>query len=116
MRNRGAVMTITDTAPVDAISDALVASRAKLPAVMRQITDPSPHAVGDVDHRETEQHVSGSAEYFPAAARGEADLERLDEVDAGNARALADNPERDPRVLAGRFDRAGEALAAMPGT
>lgn len=66
-----------------------------------------------MDHRETEQHVSGSAEYFPAAARGEADLERLDEVDADNARPLADNPEPNPRALAGRFDRGGEALAAL---
>lgn len=105
-------MTITDTASVDAICDALVASRAKLSAVMRQITDPSPHAVGTWTIGETAQHLSGSAEYFLAAARGEADLERLDEVDAGNARALADNPERDPRVLADRFDRGGEALVA----
>ena len=66
-------MTVTDTAPVDAICDALVANRAKLPAVMRQITDPSPHAVGTRTIGETAQHVSGSAEYFLAVARGEAD-------------------------------------------
>jgi hypothetical protein len=60
-------MTITDTAPVDAICDAPVASRAKLSAVMRQITDPSPHAVGMWTIGETAQHVSGSAEYFLAA-------------------------------------------------
>jgi hypothetical protein len=105
-------MTITNTASVDAICDALVASRAKLSAVMRQITDPSPHAVGTWIIGETARHLSGSAEYFLAAARGEADLERLDEVDAGNARDLVDNPERDPRVLADRFDRGGEALVA----
>jgi hypothetical protein len=69
-------MTITNTAPADAICDALVASRAKLPAVMRQITDPSPHAAGTWTIGETAQHVSGSAKYFLAAAHGEADLER----------------------------------------
>src|SRR5512146_1302790 len=105
-------MTITDTAPADAICDALVASRAKLPAVMRQITDPSPHAVGDVDHRGDSTARVRLGRVLPCRRAWCGGLERLDEVDAGNARALADNPERDPRVLADRFDRAGEALAA----
>lgn len=49
---------------------------------------------------------------LPCRPRGEANLERLDEVDAGNARGLAENPERDPRVPADRLDRGGEALVA----
>jgi hypothetical protein len=60
--------------------------------------------------------VSGSAEYFLAAARGEADLERLDEVDANNARAVAEDAERNPRILADRSDRGGEALVAYART
>ena len=106
-------MTITSAGRVGALCDTLALSRAQLSAVMRQITDPSPTAVGTWSIGETAQHMSGSAEYFLAAALGEADLERLDEVDASNARELAANPERDPRVLAERFDKGGEALVAF---
>lgn len=105
-------MTVTCAPLVTAVCDALVDSRGKLSATMRQITDPSPRAVGTWTIGETAQHVSGSAEYFLAAARGGADLERLDEVDANNARALAEDAERNPRILADRFDRGGEALVA----
>lgn len=109
-------MTITYAPSVKALCDALVVSREKLSATMRQVTDPSPRAVGTWTIGETAQHVSSSAEYFLAAARGEADLERLDEGDANNARALAENVERDPRILADRFDRGGEALVAYART
>ena len=69
-------MTIAYATSVNALCDALVVSREKLSATMRQVTDPSPRAVGTWTIGETAQHVSSSAEYFLAAARGEADLER----------------------------------------
>lgn len=104
--------TISFSPSVDALCDALVVSGRRLSAIMRQVTDPSPRAVGTWTIGETAHHVSGSAQYLLAAARGEAELERIDEVDASNARALAENPERDPQVLADRFDRGEEALVA----
>lgn len=109
-------MTITYAPSVNALCDALVVGRDRLSATMQKVTDPSPRAVGTWTIGETAQHVSSSAEYFLAAARGEADLKRLDEVDAGNSRTLAENPERDPRYLADRFDRGGEALVAYART
>jgi uncharacterized protein (TIGR03083 family) len=109
-------MTISSASRVGVLCDELTAVRAQLSVVLRQITDPRPTAVGSWSIGETAQHLSGSAEYFLAAARGEADLERLDEIDASNARALAADPEREPRVLADRFDRGGEALVAFART
>jgi hypothetical protein len=103
-------MTISSASRVGALCAALTAVRAELSVVMRQITDPSPTAVGSWSIGETAQHLSGSAEYFLAAARGE----------ASNARVLAANPERDPRVLADRFDatvhaaRSGARVSTRP--
>jgi hypothetical protein len=79
---------------------------------MRQISDPSRHAVGTWSIGETAAHVSGSGAYFLASLRGEVELERLDEVDTGNALALTQFPERDTRVLADRLVKGGEALVA----
>ncbi len=106
-------MKTASASQVEACCDALVVSRARLSAVMRQVTDPSATAVGTWTIGETAQHLSGSAEYWLAAIRGDTDLERLDEVAASNARALAANPERDPRVLADRLDRGEDALVAF---
>ena len=55
-------MTITYATSVKALCDALVVSREKLSATMRQVTDPSPRAVGTWTIGETAQHVSSSAE------------------------------------------------------
>lgn len=98
--------------PVDVLCDALAVSGRQLSAVMRQVRDPSPMAVGTWTIGQTAQHVSGSAENLLATARGEAELEEIGEVEASNARVLAENPERDPRILADRFDRGEEALVA----
>ena len=57
-------MTITYAPSVKALCDAMVVSREKLSATMRQVTDPSPRAVGTWTIGKTEQHVSSSAEYF----------------------------------------------------
>jgi len=109
-------MTITYAPSVNALCDALVVSREKLSATMRQVTDPSPRAVGTWTIGETAQHVSSAAEYLLAAVRGEADLERFDEVDEINARVLAEDEERSPRILADRFDRGSMALVAYART
>ena len=106
------ISTISFAPSVDALCDALAVSGRRLSVIMRQVMDASPTAVGTWTIGETAQHVSGSAEYLLAAARGQAELERIDEVEASNARALADNPERDPRILADRFNRGEEALVA----
>lgn len=95
--------TVTDKY-VEDVCRALVRNAEQLAAVLRQISDPSPTAIGIWSIGETANHVAGSHEYFLAAARGEATLESLDEVDAGNARSLAEDPERDPSVLADRLE------------
>lgn len=83
---------------------------ARLAALMRQIDDPTPIAVGEWSIGDTAHHVADSVGYFLGTARGEIAPERLDEVDAGNAQLLADDPERDPRTLADRFEHDTEAL------
>ena len=105
-------MTISFAPSVEALCNALTASADRLSAIMRQVNDPSPRAVGTWTIGETAQHVSGAPEYFLAAARGQAELRRLDAAEAGNARDLAVNPERNPQILADRLGRGEQALAA----
>lgn len=105
-------MTTTSRSSVTALCDALETDYTRLSTTMRKINDPSPRAVGTWSIGETALHVSGSADAFLAALRGEDEFERLDEVDASNAQALAQNPERDPRVLADVLVHGGEALVA----
>lgn len=101
---------------VDAVCTALVRNAEQLAAVLRQIRDPAPKAIGIWSIGETANHVAGSHEYFLAAARGEAALEGLDEVDAGNAQSLAEDPERDPSVLADRLEGGVKELVRYAGT
>ncbi len=101
---------------VDALCGALADSGARLSAMMRQVSDPGPRAIGTWSIGETAHHVAGGPGYFLAAARGEAELEGLDDVDAGNAQDLAEDPERDPRVLADRFDDGVRALVTYART
>lgn len=102
----------TSTRPpsVARLCDALLTSSSALAAVMRQVTDPAAPAVGTWAIAETAAHVSRSADHFMPAARGEAGPERLDEVDAANAQALSDDPERDLRTLADRLECGERAL------
>jgi uncharacterized protein (TIGR03083 family) len=102
-------MTTNTDQHVDSVSAALVRSAEELASLLRQIDDPSPKAVGVWSIGETANHVAGSHEYFLTAARG-APLESLDEVDAGNARSLAADPERDPSVLADRLEAGAKEL------
>jgi uncharacterized protein (TIGR03083 family) len=105
-------VAISSAPSVEALCNTLTAGADKLSAIMRQVTDPRPRAVGTWTIGDTAQHVSGAPEYFLAAARGEGELRRLDAAQAGNARDLAVNPERDPQILADRLSRGGRALAA----
>jgi uncharacterized protein (TIGR03083 family) len=99
-------------APVGALCDALQAASARAAESMRLVTDPRPTAIGVWSIGETANHLSGSAGYFLAAARELAEPERLEEADAAHARALAADPERDPRILADRLERNEQALIA----
>lgn len=101
---------------VDAIRGALADSGAQLSAIMRQVSDPGARAIGTWSIGETAHHVASSPDYFLNAARGEAELEGLDDVDTGNARELAEDPERDPRVLADRLDDGIPALVGYART
>lgn len=88
----------------------------EMSALMRQITDPSRPAIGIWTIGETACHVAGSGDYFLGAARGDREPERLGEVAAGNAQALAEDPERDPRRLADRYSQGIRDLAGYAGT
>jgi uncharacterized protein (TIGR03083 family) len=90
---------------VGATGDALVQATERLSGTMRQVTDRTRRAVGTWDIGETAYHVAGSPAYFLAGARGQAELLRLVDVAAGIAQRLARDPERDPGVLAERFER-----------
>lgn len=109
-------MTRTTDRHVDAVNTALVRDAEKLASVLRRIGDPTPKAIGTWSIGETANHVASSPEYFLAAARGEATLESLDEVDAGNARSLAQDPERDPSVLADRLETGVKELVSYAAT
>lgn len=89
---------------VDAMCEALTDSGARLSAMMRQVKDPSPRAVGTWSIGETAHHAVDGPDYFLAAVRREAGVVGLDDIAADNARRLAEDPERNPRVLADRFD------------
>ena len=101
---------------VEAMCAALAGSGARLSAIMRRVSDPGPRAIGTWSIGETARHVAAGPGYFLAAARGEAELESLDNIGAGNAHELAEDPERDPRVLADRFDEAIGALVSYART
>lgn len=109
-------MATTADRQVDAVSMALVRSAEKLASVLRRISDPTPKAIGTWSIGETANHVAGSHEYFLAAARGVATLESLDEVEAGNARSLAEDPERNPSVLADRLETGVRELVSYART
>lgn len=98
---------------VGALCDELIGTASALAAVMRQVADAASPAVGVWTVGEAAAHVSGSADYFLGAARGDRVRERIDQVDVANARALAAEHERDPRRLAARLEAGEAALAAF---
>ncbi len=101
---------------LEEMRQALEEAGREMSVLMRQVTDPARPAIGTWTIGETARHVAGSAEYFLRAARGEGEPERLGDVAAGNARALAEDPERDPRVLVTRYRRGITDLAGYAGS
>lgn len=114
-RERMVTMATTTDSHVDAVCTALVRNAERLAEVLRQISDPTPNAIGIWSIAETANHVAGSHEYFLAAARGDATLESLDDVDTANARSLAEDPERHPSVLADRLGAGVQGLVRYAG-
>lgn len=89
---------------------AILAYATKLAAALVAVPDPSKRAVGHWNIAETATHVSHSSSYFLAAARGEADLEDLDENAATTTRAVAQDRERRLPILAERILTGERAL------
>ncbi len=107
-----AMRTMRVAPGVDELCEALTATSASLSEVMRQVTDPTPIAVGHWSIGETAAHVSGSAAAFLTAVRGERTPHSIAGSDAANERSLGEDPERDPRVLASRLEAGERALVA----
>lgn len=102
---------ISGAPAVASLCDMLEVVSARLAVLMRTIEDPSPPAVGAWSIGETAAHVSGSGSRFLRAVRG-GPPERVDDLAAANARALAVLPERDPRRLADRLEAGDAELVA----
>lgn len=97
-------MAMTGDVLVGSMCEALAEAGAQLSATMRRVGNPGPRAIGTWSIGETARHVASAPGYFLAAARGECELIRLEDVAERSASSLAKDPERDPRVLADRFD------------
>jgi uncharacterized protein (TIGR03083 family) len=91
---------------VGRLCDALDRAGERFVALLRLGPEPSAPAIGRWSVGDTAVHASWSPTYFLGVVRGEmAEPEALDDVARNNARVLAADPERDPRVLADRLDR-----------
>lgn len=97
---------------VSSLSRALSEAGNDFASMLRRVSDPGRPAIGTWTVGETAAHAARSPEYFLEAAKGEVALAALDDVADHNAEFLADNPERDPRVLADRFEDNERALLA----
>ena len=103
--------------PVGRLCDSLQRASGRLAALLRRDPDPAARAIGRWNIGETAAHASSSPTHFLAVARGEiADLETIDHVDRSNAEHLASDPERRPRVLAARLERADDELVSYART
>ena len=103
--------------PVDRLCDSLQRASGRLAALLRRDPDPAARAIGRWNVGETAAHASSSPTHFLAVARGElADLDTIDHVDRSNAEHLASDPERRPRVLAARLERADDELVSYART
>ncbi len=99
-----------DAPTVPQLCDTLLATSSALATLMRQVSDPTPNAVGVWSLGETAAHVSRSAIYFLGAASGDGALERLGELGPASTQMLARDRERDPRNLADRLESGERAL------
>lgn len=86
---------------------ALAAAGSRCAHLLRQVDDHTRPAVGTWSVGETAAHLSSSAAFFLAVARGEQQPERLEDVSRNNAEYLRAHLERRPDVLADEFE-AGE--------
>jgi uncharacterized protein (TIGR03083 family) len=83
-------------------------------AMLRGVRDPEVPAIGEWNAGEAAAHASNSSRHFLATLRGDAiEREEYDRIAESNARALADDPERDPRRLADRLEHGERELVAF---
>jgi hypothetical protein len=101
---------------VDSVSRALTEAGSAFASMLRRVKDPDRPAIGVWTVGETAAHAAHSPEYFLEAAQGTATLAALDDVADHNAEFLSDHPERDPYVLADRFELNELALTTYAGT
>lgn len=107
-------MGTTTTVPaVEAACQALLTYSSRLADVLEHVGDPAARAVGVWSIAETAVHLSQSSPYFLAAARGEAELEDVNDNAATTVRTVAEEPERDLHVLAGRVVQGEHDLVAF---
>ena len=106
-------MDVTSAGPaVETACQALLKYSRRFADALQQVADPAVRAVGTWNIAETAVHVSQSAPYFLAAARGQAELEDINDNAATMVRSVAGEPERDLRVLANRIVRGEQDLVA----
>ena len=101
---------------VDSLSRALTEAGNDFASMLRRVKDPDRPAIGSWTVGETAAHVARSAGYFLEVAKGETPPIALGDVADHNAEFLADNPERDPHVLADRFENDELALLTYAGS
>jgi len=101
---------------VDSLSRALTEAGNAFASMLRRVKDPDRPAIGVWTVGETAAHAAHSPKYFLEAAQGTTELAALDDVADHNAEFLSNDPERDPRVLANRFENNELALTTYTGT
>jgi hypothetical protein len=101
---------------VDSLSRVLIEGGNDFASMLRRVKHPDRPAIGSWTVGETAAHAAHSPEYFLEAAQGTTALAALDDVADHNADFLSDDPERDPRVLADRFEDNELALTTYVGS
>jgi uncharacterized protein (TIGR03083 family) len=109
-------VTYTADITIDSLSRALTEASNDFASMLRRVGDSDRLAIGAWTVGETAAHVARSAEDFLEAARGDTTPVALDDVADHNAEFLTDNPERDPHVLANRFEDNELALVNYVGS
>lgn len=97
---------------VERTSDALLRYADQTAMTLGQVVDPTAPAIGVWNIAETAAHLALSSPYFLQAARGQAELEDLDDNATLTVGAVANEPERDLRQLAQRIVEGESALVA----
>lgn len=97
-------MAGTSVRGLDALGEALTGEAQHLAAVMREIEDVSPLAVGVGSVGETIAHVASGPTHALGVIGGEVAPVSMDDVACHNAAELAGDQQRDPIVLAARLE------------